>query len=892
MLQKLDNGMQVVLQENHSAPVVALQVWVNAGSTDDPPGSSGLAHVLEHMVFKGTTRRAEGQIAREIENSGGQINAWTSYDQTVFHVVIASRFFRRGLDILADAMRNARFDQADLERELEVINEEIRLGHDSPGKVVARQMFATAYRKHPYRRPVIGKAESVGRVNRAQVERFFKKWYAPANMTLVVVGDVSSGRALGQIRRLFDGEPSTRPQKQRPREPGQRKLRVSVMHRSTQEAYLTMAFRIPALVHPHTPVLDLASVILGEGESSRLVRKLKNERQLVTHIHAYAYTPRDPGLLIIGATVLPQKVERAVEAIAVEVFALGSEEVTTSELRRAMTIVESEAVFQKETVQGQARKLGFYQTVAGELDFEQQYNRRVTGTTPAQLRTVAARYLKREALSLVVMSPRAKGRTAELKKTVGDAVQRASTSVARARTVTMGAGGEVIKLTLGNGARLLLKKDTTVPLVSMRAVWDGGLRSENPRNNGIHSLLAELITRGTATRSAEQISESIENMAGAIGGFSGNNSFGVYSEILAGNWEQGLEVMADCLLHPAFVPGEVERARRRAIEDILAQQDNPSTVAMQLFGRTIYKKHPYRMNAMGSMRSVSGITRDQLVGYFRRRFTPGNLVFSVVGDVDIDRVKTKFRQLFGQAPAVKPPAIKKVVEPTRSAPVEAYQTIKQQQAHVVVGYPGTTVRSKERYVLDVMTSLLSGQAGRLFVELRERQSLAYNVGAFSMEGIEPGYIAVYVATSPEKVQAVLAAIEQQLELLRSKRVGAAALGRVKRYLVGTHEISLQRRASVAAYLAFSERYGLGYQSYMRYPAAVMAVTPEDLQRVARKYLKQNRRVVVVAQPEQSSPGAAEKLGDSSKVGRVNKGAPAPRKKQRRKRRRTRRKKRR
>ena len=877
MLHKLDNGMHVVLQENHSAPVVALQVWVNAGSADDPGDRSGMAHVLEHMVFKGTRRRAEGQIAREVENSGGSINAWTSYDQTVFHVVIASRFFMRGLDILADAMQNSRIDKDDLERELQVIHEEIRLGDDSPGKAVAREMFATAYRKHPYRRPVIGRARSVSRLTKQHVESFSRKWYTPSNMTLVVVGDISAGQALRQIRRLFGSPGAKRPRKIRTREPGQRRMRVSVLHRSTQEAYVTMAFHIPDLVHPHTPVLDLATVILGEGESSRLVRRLKNERQLVTHIYAYAYTPRDPGLFIVGATVLPRNVERAVEAMATEVFMLGTEEVTTDELRRAMTIVDSEAVFQKETVQGQARKLGFYQTVAGDVSYEQEYNRRVSGATPAELRQVVSRYLKRENLSVVVMSPRAKGKEDDLKRVAFSAVDRAREKVARARTVNLVSAGKVMKVTLGNGARLLVKKDTTVPLVSMRVVWDGGLRSETASTNGIHNMLASLVTRGTSTRSAAGISEAIEKMAGTIGGFSGNNSFGVYSEILAGDWEQGLEIVADCLLSPAFHADEVERTRRRVIEDILAQQDNPATVALQLFGRTMYTKHPYRMTMLGTVKSVSGITRDQLVKYYRRRFRPGNLVLAVVGDVDTDRVKAKFKQLFGRPSPHKAPVTRPPVEPGRLAPVEVFQAVKQQQAHVVLGYPGTTVRSKERHILDLMTSVLSGQGGRLFRQLRERQSLAYKVGAFSMEGVEPGYFAVYVATSPEKVKTAVAAIEKQLQRLKDKPVPLAELNRVKRYLVGTHEISLQRKSSVAAYLAFSERYGLGYQSYLKYPNAVMSITPEDVRRVARKYLKDNRRVVVVVKPEELSPGAARRLGDSQKVGTVNPSASEPHK---------------
>lgn len=886
MLHELPSGLKVILQENHSAPVAALQVWVNAGSAEDPERHSGLAHFLEHMVFKGTARWAEGEIAKEIEGAGGQINAWTSYEQTVFHVVVASRFFGRALSILADAMQNARFDEADLQRERQVILEEIKMGQDSPARVIAKELFGLAFRKHPYRRPVIGRPATVKRIQKEHVQEFFKRRYSPANMTLVVVGDFSTNKVLKQLQRLFPGRDAEEPSRQRIEEPAQRQTRVVVKHRDVQESYISMAFHIPGLQAPETPVLDLAAVALGEGESSRLVRLVKNEQQKVTHVNSYAYTPRDPGLLIIGATAVPGKEREAVEALLAQVFALSHTEVTADELSRAKTIIESDLVWQKETVQGQARKLGFYQTATGRLSFEREYYRRVSGATAAILRQTAARFLKPENLSLVVFSPRVKGKEAS---TGQDLQRRARAVFERARAnqaarVERGPGKVLTKVVLGNGAKLLIQQDSTVPVVSMRAVWNGGLRYENPRNNGINNLLAALVTRGTQTRGADQINETIEKMAGSISGFSGYMSFGVTLELLASNWEQGLEILADCVLHPAFKEDEVERSRRQALEDILASQDSPGAVAMQLFNRTLYKQHPFRMNVMGQVDSVSGISRNMLVRYYRRHFKPGKMVLAVVGDVDPARVKAKFQQLFTQWPRAAAPPTKVLREPPRQAAEDAFATLKKQQAHLVLGYPGTTVRSKDRYPLEVMVSILSGQGGRLFMELRERRGLAYQIGAFSMEGIEPGYLAVVAATSPEKVRATQAAIEQQLARLKQKPISAAELKRVQRYLVGTHEISLQRKSTKAAYLAFSECYGLGHQSYTRYAPSILAVTPADIQRVARKYLVDKRRVVVLVRPEELSPGAATQLGEKRTAGEINPDAAPPRRRRKSKKR--------
>jgi zinc protease len=871
----LENGLQVILQENHSAPVVALQVWVDVGSADDPEETSGLAHILEHMVFKGTARRSEGQIAREIEGAGGQINAWTSFDQTVFHVVLPSRHFSRGLDILADALQHARFDAGELERELQVILEEIKQGEDSPSKVVSRELFRLAYQRHPYGRPVIGSAPSVRGVDRARVERFFRTWFNPSNMTLVIVGDFHAGSALTKIRRTFPEPRRARPPaRRRATEPVQTEPRILVRARDTQEAHLSIAFHIPSLMDPATPALDLAAIVLGQGDSSRLIRKVKHEQQLVTDVYAYSYTPREPGILIVGATTTPDKLAPAFQAILTEALALGSVELTSDELRRAKTIIESDAVYQKETVQGQARKLGFYRTVAGSVEFEQEYYRRATEATVAQVRQVAAQHLHADNLSVAVLSPLAKGREARVEKELGDAIRAARLAVRRAGGEEQKGDERVVKVTLANGARLLVARDRSVPLVALRAVWNGGLRYETAENNGVNNLLAALVTRGTATRSADQINEAIESMAGAIGGFSGLNSFGLRAELLARHWEQGLEILADCALNPAFKPAEVDRERRQVLDDIRAQQDNLSAVALQLFSRTIFRAHPYRMDPLGSLESVSALRRDALVAYYRRHFRPGNLVLSVVGDVDLGRVKERFAALFGGARRAAVAAPSPPREPTHEKPAQAVQLMNKQQAHLVVGYPGTDMKSRDRYALEVLASILSGQGGRLFLELRDRKGLAYQVGAYSQEGLEPGYFAVYLATSPQKIEASLEGIGQELARLRDRPVSDAELKRIQRYLVGSYEISLQRKSTLASLLAFNECYGLGYQAYARYVDLVMAVTAKDVQRVARRYLDEGKRVVAIVKPEELSPGAAKRLGEEKQAG-VATGSPPP-----------------
>jgi zinc protease len=394
--------------------------------------------------------------------------------------------------------------------------------------------------------------------------------------------------------------------------------------------------------------------------------------------------------------------------------------------------------------------------VAGTLQFEQEYLRRASEVTAPQIRSLAGELFKPENLSAAVVSPSEK--EPEVAKDLRRAVQAAHAEVRTNHKPAVREVDHVVKVTLPSGARLLVLPDHSVPLVAVRAVWSAGLRYETTRDNGVNNLLAALITRGTSTRTADQINEAVEGMAGSIGGFSGLNSFGLRVELLARHWEQGLEILADCVLDPAFKEEEVERERRQVLDDIRAQQDNLNVVALQLFARTFYHRHPYRMDPLGTAESVSSLTRERLVQYYGRHFQPSSMVLAVVGDVDLERVKERFIQLFGSAHRRGRRAVPALQEPPRTKPEDAIHLMNKKQAHLVVGYPGTHLFDKDRYAVEVLASLLSGQGGRLFLELRDRQGLAYQVGAYSQEGIEPGYFAVYIATSPEKIGAALQGI--------------------------------------------------------------------------------------------------------------------------------------
>ncbi|MGH9391500.1 MAG: M16 family metallopeptidase, partial [Vicinamibacteria bacterium] len=298
--------------------------------------------------------------------------------------------------------------------------------------------------------------------------------------------------------------------------------------------------------------------------------------------------------------------------------------------------------------------------------------------------------------------------------------------------------------TLANGLRLVVRENHAVPTVAVRVAMLGGILTETPELNGIAEFTAGMLTRGTESRSAFQIAKDIEGIAGSLDGFAGRNTIGASGDVLAKDLDKGLELLADILLHPAFGQDEIERERRDLLAAIARREDDLARFAFENFAASLYERHPYRLPQLGTAETVGSVKRENLVNYLERHRVPENIVVSVVGDVDPKTVLAKIDSAFGGLAAAP---FRREKSPTES-PLEKprVKTVHRtrEQAHLVLGFPGTTVRSDDRFALEVLNTILSGQGGRLFIELRDKQSLAYSVTSLSVEGYDPGYFAVYM----------------------------------------------------------------------------------------------------------------------------------------------------
>jgi len=852
----LENGMTVLLERNTSSPVVAVNVWVKTGSACEVEGEYGLAHVHEHMLFKGTDKRQVGEVARMVEAGGGDINAFTSFDQTVYYIVSAKRFLPMALDVLSDVIENSTFDPAELKKELEVVQEEIRRGEDSPSRVLSQKLFSTAYKVHPYGKPIIGTKQSVGSFTRDGILSFYKKWYSPDNMILVIVGDFDPEEIKNSVASTF-GKIKKRktPECELPPEPEQDRTRTFVLGRDVNTGYFGFAFHTPSASHEDTPVLDVISGILGTGDSSRLYRKLKEQNATVNDIYAYAYGLKESGLFIVGGVLDPdtRKVEKASKEIITEIELMKNKPVETEELERAKTNIERDFIRAKETMQGQARKLGYFELETGDHSYERLYLDKVKSVTPQDVMRVAGKYFVENNLTAGVLLP--KNKTVGAERNLKKSLVFPSGKGKKEKKRTSVPQTEFKKYEFSNGIRVLLKQNSSIPLFSVHAVFLGGLRYEDESTNGISNFMAEMFTRGTLSRSAEDIAVQIEGLGGTLDGFSGKNSVGVTLSSLSENFERSMDIFSDVILNPSFSDEEMERGRREILADLERMKDNLTGKTVMNFLKTLFSKHPYRFNVLGTEENVSGFTSSNIRKFYQKVIRPENMVISVAGDVDKDETLDVLEKMFGGMEKGGFEKIRLPREPVPSVARESVEFEKEKaQTHIIAGFHAPGFKSGDRYAFEVLNTVLSGQGGRLFIELRDKKSLAYSVTSFYVPGMESGYFGIYIGTAPQKEKEALAAIKEQLEIAL-KGVTEHELDRAKNYIVGSFEIGLQRNSAQASIVGFDELYGIGTYEYRKFPEKILAVTADEVAEVARRYIDPEVATVAILKPEEDPSGS-------------------------------------
>lgn len=827
----LPNGFTVLVEPDHSAPVASVQVWVESGSIHEGAWlGSGVSHLLEHMIFKGTEKRGPNEIARTVQEAGGYVNAYTSFDRTVYWIDVPADGAPTAIELLADATLHSTLPDNELVKEQEVIRREFAMGFDDPNRMSGELMLSTAFSQSPYRHPIIGHLEIFNRLTRADLEAYYRARYVPDNMFLVVVGDVEAERIFAAAEAHFSGAArAARGAVFIPREPQLLGRRDAHEEFATELSRGSLAWHIPPITHPDTAALDVLAGVIGGGHSTPLHLELREHRNLVHHIASYSYMAGEMGLFGIDFLCDPAKRQTA-EAGVFDIVARHRDSAPPeAAVTKARKNILANLLHNLSTARGRASDIGGSWLLARTPDLGSEYLAQVSRVDTADLLRVARQYLSESRVTVTSLNPK-------------------GTLSAHARDDAKPSARHVEKFTLPNGLRVLICEDHRLPLVEISATFRGGLLAETPQTNGITALAARTLIKGTTTRNAEQIHEAIEAVGGQIHAGSGGNSFSVSTGVMKPDLELGLELVADVLLNATFPEEEIEREKEDQIAALKSENEQITTIARHALRRAVFGPHPYGLRPNGTEESVAALDRAQLLAFRDHCVTAKNGVLSIFGAVDAAEVRRIVEKFFPTMPGGTLLMTDPPIAPPLSQAVEIVENEPKQQAVLMTGFLGVTAQDPDRVALELIDAASSDMASRFFQRIREELGLAYFVGATQMTGFAPGIFTFYLGTDPAKIDEVRRNFDAEIAALAEDGLTDDELARAKKKLIGSEAIRNQSLEAFATMVTLDELYGFGIDHHRRRTDEINAVTPDEIRRVARRYFRDAHGATVCVMP--------------------------------------------
>jgi len=838
-------------------------MWVKTGSADELKGEEGISHFIEHLVFKGSKSFEVGEIAATVEASGGQINAYTSFDQTVFYVTLSKQFEDTGLKVISEMMGSPRFDADEIDKEREVVVEEIKRGEDSVHRQASRLLFSTLYKGHPYEKPVIGYEKNVRSFSSEEISGYFSGRYNPKNMFLLVVGDFHTKDMKVKIKEHFEQfKVSPLRKSKRPSWKPKEGNRIVVKEGKFKETLAYLTWPLPKASHKDMQALEVLALILGQGESSRLHKHLRLRKASVMGAGAGVFSAKDSGFMALTASLKGEQQAEFFADMAEALEEFMDVPPTKEELEKAKVNFFSEQFYSMETVDGLARKYGHYEDLFEDPDYFEEILKSIRSLEIKDLVQVSKKYLKPEKAVVVCMAQ--EGFAADVKVSARKLLKAYKTSFEKKRPtlksdskgkfkgfrIPVGKGQlpetdyyELEKLS--SGATLIYRPSFETPVVSLRAGHLGGARFENEGSFGAGELLTRVWGTGSLKFSENEINEKMEALASSLSPFGGRHTIGMSLTTLTSFFSQAMDVFGDVLRHPIFPENVLQRELQSMKDQLTMRSDNPAQYCMLQFMQELFKGHPYGRDPFGSLKDLEGLGAPQVTDIWSKSLGANGLVIACSGAIEKDHLIESLNEILhgweGHAAPFPNIEFKGLKESA-----EVSENFSKEQTHIVLGYPGLDMRDEDRYALNIIQAVLAGQGGRLFIELRDKASLAYSVSPLRMEALEGGYFGAYIGCTPGKKDKAIEMMRVEFEKISTELIGDEELGRAKRYLMGRHDIDLQRNSSISSSLMFDQLYGTDPRETFEFAKHIEPIDAKEVLRVAKRIFDQPHVLSVVS----------------------------------------------
>ena len=847
---RLPNGITLLAQAVPGASAVAVLTHVRTGFFDEPDELTGVSHVLEHMLFKGTPTRGVGEIAREMKAAGGYLNAGTGYDHTVYYAVLPPQALPVALDLQSDAVRRSVIDPGELTRELRVIIEEAKRKLDTPSAVAAETLHALLFDRHRIRRWRIGTETQLAALSHAAVLGFYRSRYVPSRAIVALAGDLDPERALAGARDAYGSWAAAAPTiDPSPDEPERHELRTRTLRGDLRQAELALGWRSVPALHPDAAALDLAALILGSGRASWLYRSLRASGQ-VTSIGASHYTPTEVGVFAVAADLDAGNLDAALRGIAEAAERLRDPGPSEADLARARTLLTARWARQLQTAEGRAGALAGAEALGGVQLLDEEYDR-LLAVDAAEVRRVADRWLRGDSVSAVAYLPAAAAEALDF-----DRLRSAFSSPARLPLPaielpalpaalplpTRGQHkGAILHVPLA-GADLLIARKAGVPLVSL-GIYHRRSMPEAASAAGLAALAVRSAVRGAGPFDAAELALAFERLGGTVAPLISADWFGFGTTVLAPYALEAASLL-DLVLHaPSFAAAEVGLERATLAEEASQIADDMARYPIQLALRAAFGDSRYGLPSLGFPETIPTLTEGMLRAWHAGELAHGRTTLVAVGELDPERVAEQLAGVFSEQPARAPaePAAAALWQADGTAASSRVVERDKRQTAIALSYPGPTRAQPARHAAVVWSAIASGLGGRLFTRLREERSLAYSVFGSSWQRAGAGAMLVYLATSPAREEEAREALHRELARFTEEPPSAEELGQAVNYITGQIPVERQTAGAVAAEIAEAWLIGTGVEELIDSAAPFRAVDRLAVQRLAAECFQPGMR---------------------------------------------------
>ncbi len=884
---RLKNGLRVILHEDKTTPIVAVNLWYHVGSKNEVVGRTGFAHLFEHMMFQGS-KNYNNDYFKPLQEVGASINGSTNPDRTNYFQSVPSNFLELALFMEADRLGGLleAMTQEKLDNQRDVVKNERRQRYDNqPYGTAFEKIFANIYPKdHPYNWTTIGSLEDLSAASMEDVQSFFRQYYVPNNASLVISGDFDEKQARQWVAKYFEpiaqGKEITRPKPAMPAIKGEVRQKYED---AVQLPRLYMVWMSSPAYSADEPALDILSYILSNGRGSRLQSNLIHDKQLSQDVSSFNYALEVSGKFIVQSTASRGKSIEAIEKeINAEIERIRSAPPTAEEMTRALNSIEAQTIFGMQTVLGKADRLNGYATYTGKANYFENDLNRYRKVTAADVQNVAKKYLTgdRYVMEFVprtgdAASPRRGGAVDQPTSTAAD---KEKADNKKDQSAALPKGGPDPKLTLpsiekkklSNGLNVWFVKSEKLPIVSMNMVINSGGSLDPADRAGLASMTANMLDQGTKTRSAVDIANTRQSIGANLGTGSGWDAANVSMQTLTRNIDAALDLFSDVIVNPSFPSDELETMRRRTLVGFVQRRDNPNAIANIAYNALLFgKDHPYGKSLGGDEASIKALTREELEKFYSTYYRPNNATLIIVGDAEPKTMMPKLEKEFADWKAVSVPASDVPSVATFDEPgIYIIDKPGAAQSVVTIGHVGVARDNPDYFPLSVMNSILGGQfSARVNMNLREDKGYTYGArtGWNFRRGAGPFSASADVQTAVTK-ESVMEFMKELNGIRGAIPVTQQELDYSKQSLIRRYPGQFETNGAVAGQLANLVTYGLPDSYFNEFIGKVQAVSLADVNRVANTYLKPDRMaILIVGDKSVIEPRLKEIEGWGSKI---------------------------